>query len=134
MRRKCPKVCINVATYLFFVVVVEKQYFLNHRICVSYFPAPFRLPPSERPLVNHRLRFSIGMKSVVAFFRALFSHTCFFSASTCQTPERATFFKHLFRVPESVDHLTRVRAFMCNVKDLMKCLFSNAYNYYFLIV
>lgn len=101
MRRKCPKVYINIATYLFFVVVVGKQYFLNHRICVSSCPAPFHLPPSERPLVNHKLKFSIGMKSVVTFFRALFSHTCFFLALTCQTTERATFFKHLFRVPES---------------------------------
>lgn len=99
-------------TYLL-LVVIEKQYFLNHRICVSSFPAAFHLPPSERPVVNHKLKFSTEMKSVVIFFRTLISHTFFFPfffASTCQTTERATFFKHLFRVAKSLDHLTRVRA------------------------
>lgn len=67
------------------------------------------------------------MKSVDGFFRALFSHTCFLT-SACQTPETAIFFKHELHVPEFVDYLTRVGL------HLKKCLFLNAYNYYFLIV
>lgn len=71
-------------TYLLVVVVVvEKQYFLNHRICVSSFPAPFHLPPFERPVVNHKLKFSTEIKSVVLFFRTLFSHTCFWCFFFC---------------------------------------------------
>lgn len=54
VRTKCSKVSMHVSSYL--LVVVEKRYFLSNRQCVSSFPAPFHLSPSERPVVDHTLK------------------------------------------------------------------------------
>lgn len=77
VRKKRSKACISGsgATCSFFGLR-NPEYFLNNRNVLIPFLC-FLCPSSERPVINHKLKFPIKMKSVDRCFRALFSHTCF---------------------------------------------------------